>query len=494
MFFVILQKLFKDKEDLELTTGTIWKDLFYLSLPIVIINLLRTAYNIADTFWVAQLAGEVGKNSLAAITFGFPLVFFFISLGLGLAVAGSVLVAQYEGRKNREMVDKAASQTITFGSIAAITLGTIGFFLVEEIVKLLGAKPDVVPLASSYMQVITLGLVFLFGFSMFIALMRGYGDTITPMLLMLGSVALNIVLDPFLIFGWWIFPKMGIEGAAYATIFCRGLAFLAGIAILFSGKRGVKISWRNMVPDRGFLKKMLGIGIPASIDGVGRSISVNLVLAIVGTFSTAVVAGFGISIRIFSMIFLPAIAIGKGVETMTGQNVGVEKYGRAEKTNYIAAKFMFILLTLVGSITFIFAEPIAGVFADKPEVLNVGTEFLRYVSFTFGFIGVIRAFSGGFRGSGKTLIAAAISISFLGLTRVPLAFFGSGLFGPEGVWMAFAASNVLGGLIAFLWFRKGTWKQNVVNDKDHGFVVEKLYELNSTVRETISKLLSFRNS
>ncbi len=486
---MVLQKLFKDKEDLELTTGTIWKDLFYLSLPIVIINLLRTAYNIADTFWVAQIAGEVGKNSLAAITFGFPLIFFFISLGLGLAVAGSVLVAQYEGRKNREMVDKAASQTITFGSIAALTLGTIGFFLVEEIVKLLGAKPDVVPLATGYMQVITLGLIFLFGFSMFIALMRGYGDTITPMLLMLGSVVLNIILDPFLIFGWWIFPKMGIEGAAYATIFCRGLAFFAGIAILFSGRRGVRISWKNMVPDRSFLKKMLGIGIPASIDGVGRSVSVNLVLAIVGTFSTAVVAGFGISVRIFSMIFLPAIAIGKGVETMTGQNVGAEKYDRAEKTNYVAAKFMFLLLTAVGILTFIFAEPIAAIFADTPEVLKVGTEFLQFVSLSFGFIGVIRAFSGGFRGSGKTMIAAVISISFLGLTRVPLAFFGSGIFGPRGVWMAFAISNVIGGAIAFLWFRKGTWKQNVVDDSGHGFVVEKAYELTQYLRSALSRIL-----
>ncbi|MFP4588894.1 MAG: MATE family efflux transporter, partial [Candidatus Acetothermia bacterium] len=190
-----MQKLFRSKENIDLTSGSLAKPLFYLSLPVIITNLLRTAYNLVDTFWV----GRLSKEALAAITFAYPLVFLFIALGMGIAVAGSVLVAQYEGAGSRDQVEYAASQTLTFSLIAGLLLGGGGFFLVRPVLQLLGASAEVVPLATQYLQIVTLGLVAVFGFSVFIALMRGFGETLNPMLIMLISVALNVVLDPFLI-------------------------------------------------------------------------------------------------------------------------------------------------------------------------------------------------------------------------------------------------------------------------------------------------------
>ncbi|MCJ7479387.1 MAG: MATE family efflux transporter [Candidatus Nanohaloarchaeota archaeon QJJ-7] len=453
--------IFKRKEELDLTGGSVGYNLFHLSLPIVVINLMRTAYNLVDTFWL----GQVSKEALAAVTFAFPLVFFLISLGMGLAVAGSVLVAQYEGSGQTDMVDFAASQTVTFSFLASVLLGTVGYFFVEELVGLLGAEPAVLPLATGYMEIVSLGLFFMFGFSVFISLLRGYGDTFTPMLLMFGAVTLNMLLDPFLIFGWWIFPELGVQGAAIATVFCRGLAALIGFGILMSGWKGITVSFAQMVPDFAFFRKMVRLGLPASVEGTGRSLSINLLVAIVGTFPTAVVSGYGIGIRIFSMVFLPAMAVGRGVETMTGQNVGIEKFDRAEEVNYLAAKFMFLLQTLFGVLIFLYPEPIVAVFTDSAEVVRVGAEFLRYVALSFGFIGVLRAFTGGFRGAGKTAIAAVISIATLGLIRLPIAYVGSILQGPPGVWLAFPISNVAGAVIAFLWFRRGTWKQKVVDGK-----------------------------
>ncbi|KXB03470.1 multidrug transporter MatE, partial [candidate division MSBL1 archaeon SCGC-AAA261O19] len=264
--------MIKGKEKLDLTNGSIGKTLFHLSTPIIIINLLRMAYNIGDTFWLGQLSNE----ALAAIGFGFPLIFLFISLGMGVAVAGSVLVAQFEGGGNEKMVNFSASQTLTFSFIVSLIFGLIGFVAAEDLLILYGASEKVVSLGVSYLQIIFLGLSFMFGFAVFIALMRGYGDTRTPMFVMLFSIVLNVLLDPFLIFGWSFFPKLGIEGAAIATIFCRSLAFLIGLGMLLRGWKGLKISPSKMIPDLSFLQRLLKIGFPASIGATGRSVSVNV--------------------------------------------------------------------------------------------------------------------------------------------------------------------------------------------------------------------------
>ena len=460
---------FKGQEELNLTEGGIVKPLLFLSLPIVVTNLMQTAYNLADTFWLGQYSTE----ALAAISFAFPMVFLLISLGMGLSVAGSVLVAQHTGAEETDQAEYAASQTVSFAFIASVILGAIGYPFVREFLAFLGASPDVLPGATAYMQVVALGLPFMFGFFVFISLMRGAGDTITPMLVMFGTVVVNVILDPFLINGWSVgplaFPELGIQGAAIATVFSRGLAMLVGLAIMLSGTRGIQINLSDMKPDLQYLRKILRIGVPASIEGTGRALSINALLIVVGLFSTSVVAAFGIGTRVFSVIFLPAIAVARGVETMTGQNVGAGKYDRAQEANYVAAKGLFGVLGVAGVAIFFVPTPIVSVFTDDPAVLDVGAEFLRYVALSFGFIGIQRAFTGGFRGAGKTLIAAAISITALAVIRLPVAYVASqgviptdlwflGQPDVRGIWIAFFASNVIGAAIAWLWFRRGTWR------------------------------------
>ena len=475
--------LFKGRDEFDLTSGEIGKPLFYLSLPIVVTNLLQTAYNLADTFWLGQFSTE----ALAAISFAFPMVFLLIAFGMGVSVAGSVLVAQHTGADEPSAAEYAASQTVTFAVLVAGVFGVIGFLGVETFAGVLGAQPDVAPLVGDYMRVISAGLPLMFGFFVFISLMRGYGDTITPMLVMFGTVVVNIVIDPFLIFGFENNPVFGmvaargleaqllaatgytgsgVAGAAYATVFSRGLAFVVGTAIMFQGTRGVQINLEDMVPDFSYAVKILRIGVPASIEGTGRALSVNLLLVVVGFFPTTVVAGYGIAVRVFSVVFLPAIAVARGVETMTGQNIGADEPDRAAAAARLAGKVMFGVLLGVGVVTWVAAAPIAAVFTDDPAVISVTEEFLRWVAPTFGFIGVMRAYTGSLRGAGKTLTAAVISITMLGVIRLPLAYFGVrppaflGIdsLGTVGLWVAFAVSNTLGAIMAYLWYQRGTWR------------------------------------
>jgi len=461
--------IFKGKDQLELTEGPIGKPLLYLSLPIVITNLLQTAYNLADTFWL----GRYSTEALAAISFGFPMVFLIISLGLGVSTAGSVLVAQYTGADKPRKAEFAASQTVSYAFVTSAVLGGIGYVTVRPLLVVLGAPAEVVDPAAAYLQVISLGLPFTFGFFIFLALMRGYGDTITPMVVMFGTVVVNIAIDPLLIFGVTTpalgvggvtllpaipFPELGIEGAAYATVFSRGLAMLTGMGIMLSGTRGVRIRPRDMVPEASYAVKLANIGLPASVEGSSRALSINALLVIVGMFSTPVVAAFGIGIRLLSVIFLPAIAVSRGVETMTGQNIGAGELERAEEANYLAARWLFLVLAAVGVLIFLVPRPIVAVFTPDPLVIEEGVTFLRFVALTFGFTGIMRAFTGGFRGAGHTMIAAAVAILMLGVIRLPVAWVGANLFGPPGLWASFAVSNVSGAVIAWLWFRRGTWR------------------------------------
>ena len=462
-----LGSLFRGPEEFDLTSGSIGKPLFFLSMPIVVTNLFQTAYNLADTFWL----GQYSTDALAAISFAFPMVFLLISLGLGISVAGSVLVAQHTGAGDETAAEYAASQTVTFAVMASVVLGGLGYFVVTDFLAFMGASESVLPLATSYMEVISLGLVFMFGFFAFIALMRGYGDTVTPMLVMFGSVVLNIVLDPFVIFGWGPFPELGIEGAALATVFSRGLALTVGLAIMFRGTRGVQINIRDMVPDPSYLPRLVRIGVPASVEGTGRALSMNLLLFIVAMFPDPVVAAYGIGTRLFSVVFLPAIAVARGVETMTGQNIGANEPDRAARAAGLAAKVLFGVLSVVGIVVFVFPDPIVSIFVGEGQenaarVVAVGTQFLRYVALTFGFIGIMRAYTGSFRGAGKTLTAAAISMLMLGVIRLPVAWIAAGEIGASGIWLAFAVSNAVGAAIAYAWYRRGTWREADVTEPD----------------------------
>jgi len=471
-----------NQEDLDLTEGGIAKPLFIIAIPIVVTNLFQTAYNLADTFWV----GRYSTDALAAISFAFPMVFLLISLGLGLSVAGSVMIAQNIGAGNEREAEYAASQTVSFAVISSIILGVIGYFAVDQLMTIYGASESVKPLAVNYMEVISLGLVFMFGFIMFISLMRGAGDTVTPMVVMFVSVVVNIVLDPFLIFGFVDNPLFsmvgmtgledqlfemtgytgdGLRGAAIATIFSRALAFVIGLGIMFRGNQGVQIRLGDMAPDPEFARRILQIGVPASVEGVGRALSVNLLLIVVGLFATPVVSAYGIGTRVLSVVFMPAIAMARGVETMSGQNIGAEKPDRAAATTAFAGKASFLILSAVGVVAFVFAEPIVSIFvgADQENaarVVDVGAQFMRFVAPTFGFMGIMRAYNGSFRGAGKTATAAVISVGTLMVFRLPIAWLGSQTFslGPDGLWLSFAASNVFGAALAYAWYQRGTWR------------------------------------
>ena len=441
--------------------GPILQSLLALAGPIVLANVFQTVYQLTDTFWV----GRLGVNAVAAVSLSFPIIFLMISLGSGLSVAGTILVAQYEGRGEIQQVNHVAAQTLVLTTFVSVGISLLGWFTAEPIMRLMGAAPDVLPDAVTYLKISYAGMVFLFGYFVFQSLMRGVGDVKTPALIVFGTVLLNFVLDPLFILGWGPIPSFGVGGAAMATLGTQGLAAVIGVGVLFSGRYGIKLTWQRFRPDWPLANRMLRLGFPASVEQSTRALGLSLVTFLVAAFGSVTVAAYGIGVRIVSFVIIPALGLSMATSTMVGQNIGAGRLDRAEHVTWISTALGFGALSLAGICFFVFARPVSAAFIpDAPDAIAQSTRFIRIMALTFGMIGVQQVLNGAFRGSGNTLISMVLAIVSLWVLRFPLAYVLAErtTLGAEGIWWAFPISNVAAAAIALIWFWRGTWKERQV--------------------------------
>lgn len=442
----------------DLIQGPLFPAIVRLAIPLVLANLMQTAYNIIDTYWV----GRLGEEAIAAISLAFPIIFLIISFGAGLTIAGTVLVAQYTGKQDQENVDLTAGQTIILLVNVSVVISLVGFFVSNPMLQLMGAEPGVLGKATVYLKILFGGAVFMFMFFVFQSILRGWGDTKTPMWVMFWSVLANTILDPLMIMGIGPFPKMGIAGAAWATIISRGAAAMVGLWILFSGRKVLHIRLRHLWPDWKIQWRLVKLGIPASVEQSITALGITAMIFIVADFGTTVVAAYGIGARILSFVIVPAFAIAMATSTTLGQNFGADQLDRAEKAGWIGAGTGFAALSFFGILLFIFAEPVTSIFIkENPDVVGLGSEFLRIMALTFGFFGLQLVFNGAFRGAGRTTTAMVMAFIAFWVTRIPLAYLLANTLnmGPQGIWLAFPISIVFMGLLTTFWFWLGRWKQ-----------------------------------
>jgi putative MATE family efflux protein len=450
-----------DSEAVSATEGSVARPLVLLAVPTVATTLLQTVYNLTDTFWV----GRYGSAELAALTFAFPLVFFALALGSGVSTTGRVLVAQYEGRGAGDRVGTVAGQTLTFGLVVSLSVGLLGVLGLEPLLSVLGATGEVAGLARRYLLFVLAGLptvVLAFAVG---AILQGYGDAVTPLLVVLGSVLLNLVLDPLLIFGYGPVPELGLTGAAIATLLARGLAAVVGVWLLFSGRVGVTVSFPDLRPQRAFLGRVLSVGVPASVETTAIAVSVTAMLFVVGRFDAPVVAAFGIGERVSSLMFLPAIGVASATTTVVGQNLGADRPDRARTAAQLAVGVPLVVLTVFGLVVAAVARPVVGVFSTDPAVLAPAADFLRFIAPAFGFEAAARVYSGVFRGAGRTRLALVVTgITFLPVrVGLGLVLVGPVAAGPTGVWAAYAVSGVVGAVLGFAVARRVPWADRIVD-------------------------------
>jgi putative MATE family efflux protein len=445
--------------------------LFRLAWPIVAIQLLQVTYNIADTVYL----GWYDSRAVTAISLGFPIVFLLISIAGGFTTAGSILVAQYSGARKDRSVGAVAGQTVAFVGALAVLLGVLGFLVATPLVDLIPAdaetKAEVVPQMIAYLRIIFLGMPFLFGFYVFSALMRGYGDTMTPMRIMLVSVVINVIADPVLIYGIGPAPELGIVGAAIATVGSRGLATLAGLYVLFVSVHGPDVGLGDLRLERDMVEKIVRLGTPSALEQSTSALAMVSLVFVVLQFGPAVNSAYGVGNRLVSLVFLPAMGLGRATNTMVGQNLGADRADRASRAVGLAAGVAAGVMAVVAVIAVLFSETIASavVGADDEyaaETIARSSDYIGIRSIEFVFIGIMQVVLGGFRGAGNTKTALGLSVVNLWVTRVPIVYVLALVlgWGATGIWIGMSLGHIVGTLVAVPLFLRGYWAETVIED------------------------------
>ncbi len=473
----------KNKTGRDLTQGNIFKSLFKLSLPIMLSNFMLTLYNLADTFWLGKLP-ENAKEAVSTAGLAFPLVFFLISFGFGFVVAGVALISRYKGSNQINKLKKMIGQSILILIGFSTFFYVLGNIFLTDILRLLNTPESIFQLATDYIQVIFLAMVFMFVFFTFQSIFYGLGDTVSPMKIQIFAVVLNVVLDPFFIFGWLGLPDMGTVGAAYATLIARGIGALLAILLAVKKLRDYLPSLEDLKPDYKMLKEILKISIPASLSRSMTSFGFLFLQGFVNSFGTVVMSIYSIGNKMVGFFLMPARGIGSALSSFVGQNLGAKDIPRVKKGLHRALIMVMTIMTAGCLFMFLFGDMFTKFFIKNQNVIQAGNVMFKIVSVAAWVFGVIFVFTGLFNGAGKTTSVFMFNVSRLWLFRIPLVYILSGkilefdwfkinifekavnlLSSPlsehpyEALWWGMLISNVLSAAWAFILYKRGKWKE-----------------------------------
>jgi putative MATE family efflux protein len=444
--------------------GPIGTALIRLAVPIILGNVLQTGYQLTDAFWV----GRLGAAAVAAVSVSFPVSFLVIALGAGFGIAGATLSAQYMGAGRQDMVNHVAAQTMMMVTLTSIVLGAAGYALAPYLLDLIEVAPDVYIGALGFMRVSFAGIIFVFLYAMFQALMRGVGETRMPLLIVLGTVVLNFLLDPLFIFGWGPLPPQGVMGAALATLATQGLAAILGIVIFLRGRHGIQLSWRSFLPDPVYIKRAFFLGLPGSIELSTRGLGPMLLSFLVAGFGTVTLAGYGVGTNILQFVTIPAMGMSQAVSTLVSQNMGAGNLQRAARVTVLGSVYSFGMLSMVGILAYIFAPTLVAFFVPgDSDVIAEGGQFIRIMCLAWGGIGVQLCVVSAFRASGNMLVAMVLALVSQFVLQFPLAYILSKHTSLQtaGLWWSFPITTVAVAIVSVCWFAQGGWKTTVLTEE-----------------------------
>jgi putative MATE family efflux protein len=424
-------------------------------------NVLQALYNTVDSIWVGQF---LGTNALAAVSVSFPVIFAVVALAMGIGMATTTLVAQHAGAKDPEMVRKSIGNSfILIGMLGGVS-SILGFVFRVPLLSLINTPPEIMDKASSYLGIVLAGTLATFVYNTVAAVLRGLGDSRTPLLFLTYATVMNIILDPLMIFGIWPFPKMGVAGAALATVISQGFSGILGLRHM--AKIGL-VKWDpdQWKLDRRVVVQTFSIGLPAGVQQVIVSMGMLTLTSLVNSFGSVVTAVFGVGGRLDQFSFMPAMTVGLSVSALVGQNLGARKHERVREivrasvllTVGITVVVMLVVVSVPGLLLRMFTKDAA--------VIAEGTRYLRTLGFAYVPMALMFTLSGIMRGAGDTMPSMLISIVTLWMVRIPIAMYLSRLMGSRGIWFGMAISPVIGATLNYAYYLSGRWRTRVLTRK-----------------------------
>ncbi len=439
----------------DLTKGKESSLILKFALPMLFGNVFQQLYNVVDSIIVGNF---IGKEALAAVGASFPLIFAFLSLIIGIASGSTIVISQYFGAKEIEKVKRTIDTLFIFLFFASIVISIVGIILSENIFRFLKLPEEVIPQAKIYFNIFIGGVIVSFGFNGTSAILRGLGDSKTPLYFLIVSTFANIAFDLLfvLVFKW------GIAGVAIASVLAQGGAFLTAVIYLNRKHEIIQFSLTNLIFDKTIFKKSLRIGLPTGIQQTFVAIGMTALIGIVNRFGTNVIAAYSVVMRIGSLATLPAMNFAQALSTFVGQNIGARKMERVN-TGLIATLKMSSLVSLgVSAFVLLGATFLMDLFTNDPEVIRIGKEYLLIVGGFYVVFSAMFIISGVMRGAGDTLIPMFLSLISLWIIRIPGAWILSDYFGEIGIWWSMPIGWIVGLILSFAYYLTGNWKKKAI--------------------------------
>lgn len=450
----------------DLTQGSIPRHLLNVALPMLLGNLINTGYSIVNAIWIGKI---IGKEAMGAVAVSFPVIFIFVAVAAGATMATTILVSQYYGAKNFEKVQQTVGTSFTLALILGIVLSTAGIIFTDAILKIMGTPQDVATLAGPYLKISFASFTIMYFSFLITSILRGVGDTKTPLLFMVIGVIVNAILDPILIIGITPFPKMGLNGAAVASLISSFVAVVLGFWYLNNRDHLVRFNLKYFNLNKEMVGVIFKVGFPSMLQQSAIALGMATMVAFVNSFGESAVAAFGAAGRIDSVAFIPGMSIGMAVSAIAGQNIGAHKMDRVHQTFIWGVIMTSLISVTLATIFFIFPSQLLHMFLNDADVIHIGVMYLRIIGPALVFAAIMFVSNGVINGAGHTLTTLVFTILALWGVRVPMAaILMHTKLGINGIWISFAIGFFAVMVLSIYWYFSGKWKKMVINAEKRG--------------------------
>jgi len=425
-----------------LTEGPVGRTLARLTGPMILGIGAMVAFNLTDTFFV----GRLGSTELAALSFTFPVVLIVNSIAMGLGIGASAVISRAVGRGEGHEVRRLSTDSLTLALSVVALFVVVGFLTIDPVFRKLGATENVLPLIKQYMRIWYMGMIFVVVPMVGNNAIRARGDTKRPAAIMLVAVVVNIVMDPLLIFGIGPFPRLGVEGAALATVLARASAFIAALYVLNFRYRMLTLERCGFNKVLNSWRRILYIGVPTAGSRVIIPIAIGAVTRIVSSYGEKAVAGYGVASRIEFFALAVVFALSSVIGPFVGQNLGAGLHERVNRGIRLSNRFVIFWGLGMLALLALPARWIASLFNDDPTVVETAALYLRIVPVGYALQGVFIVSTSTMNVLKKPLHAAGMTVLEMFVLMIPLAFLGSSLLGLRGVFGAMPIAYIVTGI------------------------------------------------
>lgn len=434
----------------KLTEGSVGRHLVKMTVPMLLGISTMMAQGLIDAWFL----GRVGDEALAAFSFGFPILMIITSVAIGLGAGTSSVVARAIGADNHRRARRLATDSLLLSFIITASMAAVGVMTIDPLFKLLGAPADMIPMIRTFMTILYTGVPFLVVGMVGTSSMRATGDTVLPGKIMICGAILNVILDPIFIFGIGPIPAMGLNGAATAALLARGTMFFGTLYFLVYRLDLVSFNKPDPAELKQSWKDILHVGLPAAGTNAIIPVAMTVITAMIARYGHEAVAGFGVASRIESLVLVVFYALSSVIGPFVGQNLSAGKEQRIQQALRLCAIFSMAIALVIALLLATASGFLPRLFSDNPDVNNVTRLFLLIAPVSYGAYGIVMVMNAAFNGLGKPMPAVYVSVTRMIILYVPMALLFRQWFGIAGIFAAYAAANLLSGLLSYVWARR----------------------------------------